>query len=781
METSKATRGAKRARIAGLARGVVRRATRHVPPRFLEAYVFFPSVTLLFLSVFWCSVAYTIRIEYETATSAAAESSRQLADTYEAQAVRNLAEIDRTLKMVAYAYAMKGDDALEEMRARQLLPPAIVFHVTIATRRGDVIGDSGKLPEPRLVNEAIFKAMSGGESDSLFIGKVERNRGSGAPEIVFSRRLADASGRFEGIAMLTVDPSYFTSAYDSAQMGRHGFLGLLGTDGIMRVQRVGDDISWGATVAVPPMHGTFAKLGLMPWDAGVARFTNVRALHGFPLVAIVGLSREEMLSRFRHDRQLYVLSSAAGSVLLLILTAILSAKSWALVQSRARNDERIRHMATHDALTGLPNRSLLRDRLDQELEHAQRHGYAVTVVFIDLDNFKLINDNLGHRAGDELLKVVSSRMRSRLRQADTVVRLGGDEFVLVLGNESSDGPGAYLAIERVREAISAPVELVGQTYQVTCSMGMASYPIDGKDAETLLSHADAAMYRAKELGRNNSQWYRPEMNIRLRNRLRRQKQLSEALANDEFRIVYQPQINARTRTVCGVEALLRWDHPVDGSVSPMTFIPLAEETGLIVPIGEWVLRSACHQGMRWRRAGLPPVRISVNVSARQFLHDGWAQTVARALDDSGFDARNLELELTESLIMQDLDRCVETMKGLQEMGVRFSIDDFGTGYSSLSALKHLPIARLKIDKSFVRELPQREDDRAIVTAVISMSRRLNLNVIAEGVETQAQVDFLCENGCDEIQGYYFSRPVAPTEIEAMLRDRCSAASASREA
>jgi EAL domain-containing protein (putative c-di-GMP-specific phosphodiesterase class I) len=213
----------------------------------------------------------------------------------------------------------------------------------------------------------------------------------------------------------------------------------------------------------------------------------------------------------------------------------------------------------------------------------------------------------------------------------------------------------------------------------------------------------------------------------------------------------------------------------------MTFIPLAEETGLIVPIGEWVLRSACRQGVRWRRAGLPPVSISVNVSARQFLHDGWAQTVARALDDSGFDARYLELELTESLIMQDLDRCVETMKQLQEMGVRFSIDDFGTGYSSLSALKHLPIARLKIDKSFVRELPQREDDRAIVMAVISMSRRLNLNVIAEGVETQAQVDFLCENGCDEVQGYYFSRPVTPAEMGAMLAAQPSVASAREDA
>ncbi len=594
---------------------------------------------------------------------------------------------------------------------------------------------------------------------------------------MFSRRLTDAAGRFAGIVMLTVDPSYFTSAYDAAQMGKQGFLGLLGTDGTMRVQQVGDVVSWGATMAVPNMDHISARPTAMPWDAGIVRFGSVRALHGFPLVAIVGLSKEEALSHFRREQRLYILWTAGGSVLLLVLTAILSAKSWALARSRARTEERIRHMAMHDALTGLPNRSVLRERLEQILRHARRHNYAVTVVFIDLDNFKLINDSLGHRAGDELLKVVASRMRLCLRSADMVVRLGGDEFVLVLCNESSDGPGAYLAIERVREAISEPVELVRQTYQVTCSMGMARYPTDGEDAETLLSNADAAMYRAKELGRNNCQWYRPEMNIRLRDRLRRQKQLGEALTNGEFRVVYQPQVDARTRTIFGVEALLRWDHPVDGVVSPMTFIPLAEETGLIVPIGEWVLRSACQQGMRWQQAGLPPVSISVNVSARQFLHDGWAQTVARALEESGLDARYLELELTESLIMQDLDRCIQTMNKLQEMGVRFSIDDFGTGYSSLSALKHLPIAKLKIDKSFVRELPQREDDRAIVMAVLSMSRRLNLNVIAEGVETQAQVDFLRENGCDEIQGYYFSRPITPTEIEAMLAEQRSVAGA----
>ncbi|MGN6668212.1 MAG: bifunctional diguanylate cyclase/phosphodiesterase, partial [Trinickia sp.] len=436
---------------------------------------------------------------------------------------------------------------------------------------------------------------------------------------------------------------------------------------------------------------------------------------------------------------------------------------------RTRAENSIRHMANHDALTGLPNRTLLADRLSQALLHAQLYGRGVTVAFVDLDNFKLINDSLGHHAGDALLKTIATRMRECVRVTDTVVRLGGDEFVLVLFDDTLRDEELRAVIERLRKAISAPVQLNGQMYKVTCSMGFARYPADGQDEQTLLMNADAAMYRAKELGRNNYQFYTAEMNAKVHERLRRREQLREALERDQFRLVYQPQVDARTGAIFGVEALLRWLHPTEGTISPADFIPIAEETGLIVPIGDWVLETACAQNRRWQDDGLPPITVSVNVSAHQFLQKGWANVVAKALERTGLESQYLELELTESLIMRDLEASIATMRRLEQMGVRLSIDDFGTGYSSLSALKHFPVGRLKIDKSFVRELPHGEDDKAIAIAVISLGQRLNLNVIAEGVETQAQVDFLSENHCHEVQGYHFSRPVAPDEIGALLR------------
>lgn len=306
---------------------------------------------------------------------------------------------------------------------------------------------------------------------------------------------------------------------------------------------------------------------------------------------------------------------------------------------RSQAEERIRHMANHDALTGLPNRTLLSDRLNQVLLHAQRYQRGVTVVFIDLDNFKLINDSLGHRAGDDLLKTVAARMVQCVRRTDTVVRLGGDEFVIVLFDQALHDGDITAVIEKIRDTILEPIELNGQTFQVTCSMGLASYPNDGTDAETLLMNADAAMYRAKERGRNNYQLYTAEMNIKVHDRLRLQEQLRHALANGEFRLVYQPQVDLRTEKIFGVEALLRWDHPTDGPVFPATFISLAEETGLIVPIGDWVLHTACCQNKAWQDAGMPPMSMSVNVSARQFQQKEWVARVAHALSTSGLDAQ----------------------------------------------------------------------------------------------------------------------------------------------
>ena len=431
-------------------------------------------------------------------------------------------------------------------------------------------------------------------------------------------------------------------------------------------------------------------------------------------------------------------------------------------------EDQIHFMANHDVLTGLPNRALLEDRLSQAVLYAQRYERWVTVVFIDLDNFKLVNDTLGHNAGDELLKIVAGRMVECVRATDTVVRLGGDEFVIVLFDQPTNVDVISATLQKIRAAIAEPVQLGEHRLSATASIGIANYPKDGASPETLLANADAAMYRAKEFGRDNFQFYTPEFNTRAHEKFVLQEELRNALARSEFTLLYQPQVDLRSGRVFAVEALIRWQHPTRGMVAPNTFIPMAEETGLIVSIGDWVLHEACRQNKAWQDAGLPPLTVCVNVSARQFRERNLIGRVVNALKDSGLEAGYLELEVTESLIMQDTELAVATMNELQGLGVQISIDDFGTGYSSLSALKTFPVARLKIDKSFINDLATDESDQAVASAVISLGQNLNLRVIAEGVETDDQVAFLRRNNCDEMQGYHFSKPISAQDLETLL-------------
>ena len=445
----------------------------------------------------------------------------------------------------------------------------------------------------------------------------------------------------------------------------------------------------------------------------------------------------------------------------------------AIAIERKRAEDQISFLAHHDVLTGLPNRSLLKDRLTQAMLQTERHNPWVSVVFIDLDNFKTVNDSLGHTAGDALLKVVAHRMVDCVKSTDTVMRLGGDEFVILLVDQPDNPDAISATLDRIRAAVAEPVHAAGQAFHVTCSMGVATFPNDGSDAETLLTNADAAMYKAKEAGRDGFQFYTAEMNTKVHERLALQEAMRNGIVRREFHLLYQPQVDLQTGRVFAVEALVRWRHPTQGLISPAQFIPLAEETGLIVPLGDWVLYETCRQNKAWQDAGLPPINVSVNVSVRQFHEKNWVDRVMRALQESGLEARYLELELTESLLMRDVGQAVATMRELQALGIHFAIDDFGTGYSSLSALKNLPVARLKIDQSFVRNLAHDENDRGIAAAVISLGQRLHMRVIAEGVETNEQLAFLRDNNCDEIQGYHFSRPIASQAIEDLLRSQAS--------
>ncbi|MBL8905962.1 MAG: EAL domain-containing protein [Rhizobiales bacterium] len=437
---------------------------------------------------------------------------------------------------------------------------------------------------------------------------------------------------------------------------------------------------------------------------------------------------------------------------------------------RQRDHMQIAHLALHDSLTGLPNRTLLLQRLDEALARAKATGRGVTLAFVDLDNLKLINDTLGHATGDLLLTTLAGRMADCVRASDTVARIGGDEFVLLFADHARSRAPITAKIEALQRALGEPVEIDGQRRQVTASIGLASYPGDGDTPQTLLMNADAAMYRAKELGRNNCQVFTAEITSAAQERYELQEGLRSALANHEFSLVYQPQVDLASGRIFAAEALIRWQHPTLGMVPPSKFIPVAEACGLIVPIGEWVLRTACAQAKSWQKEGTEPIGISVNLSARQFAERNWVARVSELLEETGLEPHWLELELTESLIIKDVPLAVATMRQLRTMGVQLSIDDFGMGYSSLNALKSFPVARLKLDQSFVREIPNNRSDSAIAITVISLGHELNLKVIAEGVENASQLRFLREHGCDEAQGYFLSKPLRAEEIETLLRN-----------
>ncbi len=425
------------------------------------------------------------------------------------------------------------------------------------------------------------------------------------------------------------------------------------------------------------------------------------------------------------------------------------------------------HLAQHDFLTNLPNRLLLNDRIAQALTAAKRHSMPLTLLFLDLDNFKNINDSLGHSAGDKLLQSVAARLQASVRGADTVSRQGGDELLVML-TECKVAQDAAITARKVLAAMALPHLIEEHEIHVTTSIGISVFPFDGADAETLIKCADTAMYHAKERGRNNYQYFTADMNIKAVERQLVEAHLRQAIDRKEFTLHYQPKINLASGHITGVEALLRWQHPLWGMVYPTRFVSVAEDSGLIVPIGRWVLREACGQSLHWQASGMAPLSVAVNISAVEFRHAEFYDSLAAILQDTGFDARLLQLEITESVLMRDVQSAAAILSKLKALGVQIAVDDFGTGYSSLSYLQQFPIDVLKIDQSFVSDIHSATDEGIIVSAVIAMGNSLKMHVIAEGVETPAQLVFLRARLCEEGQGYHFNRPMPPDELQMLV-------------
>lgn len=505
--------------------------------------------------------------------------------------------------------------------------------------------------------------------------------------------------------------------------------------------------------AVAPWHEAAATLGF-------------RSSIGLPL-----------LSKQRAFAALAIYSTATDAFLadeVALLQELASNLAYGIESLRARSqrviaEEKLAFLAHHDALTGLPNRLLLRDRFDTAVAQAERDSAKVAMLFLDLDNFKQINDSLGHGMGDQLLVALAGRLRGCIRESDTISRQGGDEFIILMGGVTEVGVVERVA-QQILNAVAEPFELAGHTLTTTFSIGISLYPDDAHDFDTLSKNADGALYHAKDSGKNAYSFFAAGMNVDALARMQLQVSLRKALKNEEFVLHYQPQLSIASGRIIGVEALVRWQPPDGPLVPPGSFIPVAEQSGLIIAIGEWVLHEACRQAAAWQAAGLPPIMMAVNLSAMQFRRGNILDTVAAALTLSGLPAHCLELELTESILLQDVDMAMKTLHSLKDLGVKLSIDDFGTGYSSLSYLKRLAVDKLKIDQSFVRDLATDSDDAAIVRAIVQLGHTLQLTVIAEGVETDRQLAFLMQYGCDEAQGYLFSRPLAAAAVEPMLRN-----------
>jgi diguanylate cyclase (GGDEF)-like protein/PAS domain S-box-containing protein len=438
------------------------------------------------------------------------------------------------------------------------------------------------------------------------------------------------------------------------------------------------------------------------------------------------------------------------------------------ITERKQMENTIRQMAYYDSLTGLPNRNLLNDRLAVALANASRNNQKVAILFLDLDHFKTINDSLGHEAGDQLLQQVSLRIKNILRKQDTIARMGGDEFIILIPGLTDTDHTARLA-EKILDTVTPALKIGDNELYIGCSIGISIFPDDGMEIKTLLKNSDLAMYRAKEKGRNTFQLYTPAMNFKAMERLAVEKNLRKALDREEFELHYQPKINLKTGQIAGMEALIRWDSPELGMVMPHQFIHIAEETRLIIQMGHWVLVTACRQAKIWHEAGLPNIPISVNLSVVQFTHPNLVSEISKVLKQTKFDPKNLELEITESVLMQDTTLAVSILNKLSELGIKISIDDFGTGFSSLNYLKNLPLDYLKIDQTFVKDFSL-QTNSAITKAIVTLAQSLNMKTIAEGVETKDQRNFLSELKCDEAQGFLFSEPVSKDEMEKLLRN-----------
>ena len=723
---------------------------------------------LAMIALVWLGLDFHLKTELATVQSDVIQNAGNLSRAFEEHLVRTLKDADHTLQIVRNAYE-KSPSTFDLLRwsneEHALEGPTI--QIAIVDPRGLIQASTAgpKATGVDVSDREHFRVHIDAAEDNLFISKPLIGRATGKSSIQLSRRIPLPDGSFGGVILVSLDPGHFTHFYDSINIGRDGAIRVVGTDGIVRAvgsakgvetQYLGASLIGSTLLKRSQIEPSGWYFSGSTRNDGIRRLIFYRVVEQLPLIVTVGLGEKETFGGVTAKENTYRL--AAGLITLLVL--IVMALSIRDRMRLERTSKQLQLQARQDALTGLPNRLLFLERLEQAVSRADNPEDRFTVLMLDLDQFKTINDTLGHGSGDTLLRTVAQRLRSCTQPTDTVARLGGDEFAILQVCTTDQIMGAITLASDVINALSRPYNLDGQEVVIGTSIGIATAPEHGTTSEGLLGRADLALYQSKVAGRNDYCFFETGMELKARQRRAIESDLRHALQRDEFELHYQPVVNIATQACSGMEALLRWKRVSGEIVPPNDFIPIAEDIGLISSIGEWVLRKACKDAMAWPHG----IRLAVNLSPVQFGKGDLKDIVLGALRDSGLPPHRLELEITESVLLEGSENNIRILTSLKALGVKIVLDDFGTGYSSLTYLSMFAFSKVKIDRSFVSEMSERPDCAAIVCSIVNLGQNLNMTTVAEGVETERQLTMLRAAGCSEAQGYLFSRPVPVNEL-----------------
>ncbi|MGF6966764.1 diguanylate cyclase (GGDEF)-like protein [Paraburkholderia sp. WC7.3g] len=733
-----------------------------------RALLVIPALGVLVLILLWTVIFARLSVERDATYREAMASSAILSAALEQHTIKAIHQVDQITRFVKYEFEKTPNHFdLASTVEKGVVQSETLVQVSIIDEHGRLLATTAELNPVHidLSDREHFKVHEHENDDQLYISKPVLGRVSGHWTLQMTRRLNHPDGSFAGVIVVSEDPGYFTSDfYNNAAIGREGVIAVISDRGTVLARRTGNTSKASSTFTASGTYPTSEHVSGTYVDSidNVTRIVSYRHIDGYPLGVLVGLSQGEEFADYNHTRNVYLLMAGFISLAMLSFFAVATG----LIGKLLGREREMTQLVEYDLLTGLRNRYATLQALRHDVAQPFSLG-RLAILFIDLDNFKTVNDTLGHNAGDIVLQMTASRLATAVGENGTLSRIGGDEFVVVIKGDDVEKRAVVLA-EAAAEAFSKPFEVRGSSFVLHASIGIALYSVANESEIDLLKKADLAMYSAKDAGKNCYQFYSPHLSHRADHLMKWEQQLRVALVEGQLFLAYQPKIDLARRCITGFEALVRWNHPQHGLIAASEFIPVAESTGLVVPIGDFVIETACRQLAQWQQQGYDTLSLAVNISAVQFWRGDLFETISRAIEKTGISARRLELEITETTMMEFPEVVSEKIFALKRLGVRIALDDFGTGYSSLSYLNRFAVDTLKVDRSFVQAIPGDRSVCVMVTAIVNLARSLGLTVVVEGTETEEQIAWLAALGNIEAQGFLFSRPVPVEAIPALL-------------